>query len=62
MKIKPFVTALEVATNLVICGAAAKSIYDKFSSSDDEDDDDDDEDDDDDDLEEDKDDSDEDKD
>lgn len=52
MKIKPFIKSIEVVANLVIVGSAAKSIYDKFSSSDDEDEDDFDEDDNDEDLDE----------
>lgn len=39
MKLKPILNAVEVAANLVIVGTAAKSLYNKFSSSSDDDDD-----------------------
>jgi Na+/H+ antiporter NhaB len=39
MKIKPLIRAIEVAANVVIVGSAAKSIYDKFKSSNDDDED-----------------------
>ena len=39
MKIKPILNAVEVAANLVIVGTAAKSLYNKFSSSSEDDDD-----------------------
>lgn len=39
MKLKPILKAVEVAANLVIVGTAAKSLYNKFSSSSDDDDD-----------------------
>lgn len=39
MKLKPILKAVEVAANIVIVGTAAKSLYNKFSSSDDDDED-----------------------
>lgn len=39
MKLKPILKAVEVAANFVIVGTAAKSLYNKFSSSSDDDDD-----------------------
>lgn len=36
MKIKPILKAVETAANVIIVAGAAKTIYNKFSSSDDE--------------------------
>lgn len=36
MNIKPFISAVEFAANVIILGSAAKAIYNKFSSSEDD--------------------------